>query len=98
MNGYIGAPYACPNFADKSIQVVGDAKAFAGSTLIIEGSNMTDEPLSYSTLNDATGAAISLTSAAIKQILENTVWVRPRITGAGGAVNLDVYLLVQTTR
>ena len=89
-----GAPFLCPHYADKSIQVVG---TFGGATVTIQGSNMIDSP-TYATLNDATGTALTITSACIKQILENTYWIRPYITGADANTNLDVYLLVETMR
>jgi len=89
-----GAPFACSNYADKSIQVVG---TFGGATVTIQGSNVVDSPV-YATLNDGVGTALTFTSAGIKQILENTYWIRPYITGADANTNLDVYLLAETTR
>jgi len=94
LTGDTGAPFACPNYADKSIQVVG---TFGGATVTIQGSNMIDSP-TYATLNDITEMPLTITSAGIKQILENTYWVRPIISGAGATTNLDVYLLVETAR
>lgn len=92
--GDTGTPFACPNYPDKSIQVVG---TFGGATVTIQGSNMIDNP-TYATLNDGTGAALTITSAGIKQILENTYWVRPIISGGDANTNLDVYLLVETMK
>jgi hypothetical protein len=96
VSGDTGAPFACPNLADKSVQVEG---IFGGATLTIEGSNMVDDPI-FETLNDAEGNPLTFTSAGIRQVLENTYWVRPILSNADLALNtnLDIYLLAETTR
>jgi hypothetical protein len=93
--GNVGKPYACPNFADKSVHVTG---AFYGATVTIQGSNEPDDPSSWVTLNDTGGTALTFTSAAIKQIRENSYWVRPSISGGAAGTELTVYLLIETTR
>jgi hypothetical protein len=59
---------------------------------------MLDSPITWATLNDLGGTAITFTSAGIKGIRENSYWVRPRISGAGAATALDVYLMVYAER
>ena len=95
VNQDTGIPFACPNYATKSIQVVG---TFGGATLTIEGSNMIDTP-AYAPQVDNLEEAIEFTSEGIKQIFSNTYWIRPRISsGAGATTNLSVYLVAHTTR
>lgn len=92
--GTTGQAIDCGNFADKSVQVTG---TFGGATVTIQGSNIVTSP-TYATLNDPTGSAITFTSAGIKGILENTYWVRPIISSVTDSTDLNVYLLVETTR
>ena len=79
-----------PTFTSRSVQVEG---TWDGATVTIQGSNMIDSPV-FETLYDSGGNAISFTTGAIKQIRENTYWIRPVVTGLGVATNLDVYLLL----
>ena len=91
LTGDTGAPCACPNYPEKSIQVVG---TFGGATVTIQGSNIVDSPI-YSTLNDDGGTALTFTEAGIKKIRENSYWVRPSISGTTATTNLNVHLLSQ---
>jgi len=96
--GDTGIPFACPQFADKSIQLVG---SFYGATVVIEGSNMADSNSpTYFILRDSGGNALSFSSPDGKSIDENTYWVRPRVVSGGDTryTSIDVYLLVETPR
>ena len=93
--GNVGKEYPCPNYADKSIHVTG---AFYGATVTIQGSNEPDNPSSWITLHDPNGAVLTFTSEGLKQILENSYWIRPIISGGANATNINVYLLAETTR
>lgn len=90
-----GEPFICPHFADKSVQLIGTLGAAGACT--IEGSNMKDSP-TYATLSDPQGNALVLTTLKIEQVLENVYLVRPSITAGDATTDLDVYLLVHTTR
>jgi hypothetical protein len=90
-----GEPFICPHFADKSVQLIGTLGAAGACT--IEGSNMKDSP-TYATLSDPQGNTLVLTSLKIEQVLENVYLVRPSITAGDGTTDLDVYLLVHTSR
>ncbi len=92
--GDIGAPHASPTFPIKSIQVVG---TFGGATVVVEGSNM-PETSTYDTLYNQWHGAISLNAAAMRSILGNCYFVRPRIVGGDATTDLDVYLLCVTER
>jgi hypothetical protein len=69
----------CASLTDKSIQFAG---TFGGATLTVEGSN---DETNFVGLNDPQGSAISATSAAIEQILENTAVIRPSISGGSSS-------------
>lgn len=95
--GAAGIPFACPNYPIKSVHVVG---VWGGSTatVVIEGSNMIDNPTHVGlTYNGAD--AISFTANGLKKVWENTYWVRPRLTsGADVNTSIDVYLVAHTER
>ena len=90
-----GQPYICPNFADKSIQIIGTFGV--GGICTIQGSNMPSTP-TYATLTDPQGNALTITAAKIEQVLENTYLVRPAITGGDATTDLDVYMLIYSSR
>lgn len=92
--GDTGAPFACPNYPIKSIQIVG---TFGGATVTMQGSNIIDSPV-YASLTYDGSNAIALSSAGMKKIWENTYWVRPILSGGNVTTSLDVYLLVHTER
>jgi hypothetical protein len=83
---HTGLPYYRPAFGVKSVQVTG---TFNGGTLRIEGSN---DGTNYYALNDPQGNALDITAAKIEQIMETTLYIRPRIT-AGTGMDLDVTIL-----
>lgn len=66
-------------YADKSIQALG---TFGGATVALHGSN--DNNVTYAALNTPASAAIGMTVAGIKAVLENTEYVKPVITGGTG--------------
>lgn len=92
-NGDDGTPVEKPDYTDRSAQVVGTFGA--AGTVVIEGSN---DGTNYATLNDAQGNPISLTAAAIKQIVELTRYVRPRVTGGDGTTSLTVTMLMRNVK
>ncbi len=97
VNGATGIPFACPNYPIKSVHVVG---TWGGSTatVVIEGSNMIDNPTHVGLTYDGS-SAISFTADGLKKINENTYWVRPRLTsGADVNTSIDVYLVAHTER
>ena len=77
---------------DRSIEVTGTFGA--AGTLVFEGTNDPTASPSYYTLEDAQGTALSFTTAKLKQILESSYKVRPRVTGGDGTTNLTVYLYI----
>lgn len=87
-----GVPFVSPMFADKAVQADGTF----GGTVTIEGSNYTDTGTAvYATLNDPQGSALLITVASVRQILENTYLVRPRMS-AGGPVTVKIQFSTPT--
>ncbi len=86
VKGDTGTPFRMPTFADRSVQIDG---TFDTGTIVIEGSN---DGVTYYTLSDSLGNAISRTTAALKAISEMTVWIRPNVAGTGGTTSLKVTL------
>jgi len=89
-NGDDGTPLRMPAASDRSWQVGGTFGA--GGTVLCEGSN---EGSNYVTLTDPQGNAISKTAAAIEQIEELTVYVRPRVSAGDGTTSINVTMLVR---
>jgi hypothetical protein len=79
-----------PEWADRSVQIVG---TFNGGTVVVEGSN---DGVTWATLNDPQGNALSFTTSKIEQILEVVLYTRPRVT-AGTGVDVDVHFLLRRT-
>ena len=90
-----GAPIP-PNwldYSDRSIQVLGN---FNGATVTIEGSN--DEGVTWATVNDAFGTALTFTIAGIKQLTEVCGHMRPLVSSAGASTDLDVIAICRRPR
>jgi hypothetical protein len=77
-----------PNFADRSVQVVGTFGA--GGSLRIEGSI---DGTNYATLTDPQGNALDITAAKIEAISEATRYIRPRVTAGDVTTSLAVHIL-----
>jgi hypothetical protein len=90
LNGDSGAPFQMPGFADRSVQIRGTFGV--GGTVLVEGSN---DGVNYATLNDAQGAALSKTSAALSQISQTTKLIRPRVSAGDGTTSITVTLLAR---
>jgi hypothetical protein len=91
-----GTALDAPHLPDKCVEVSG---TFSGATLVIEGHNSsTATGGTYQTLNDSRGEgnALSFTAANIVQILENTRFIRPRLTTATGSPSLNVRIVSQS--
>ncbi len=77
--GDAGQPLQRVDLSDRSVQVTG---AFAGATIVLEGSN---DGANYFTLSTPSGAALSFTAAGLSQVNVPVAFVRPRVTAGSGA-------------
>jgi hypothetical protein len=77
--GDTGIAVQNPTFSDRSVQV--STLTWGGSTVTIEGSN---DGLTYFTLTDQAGAALTFTSSGLRQILQVCRYIRPKATGGTG--------------
>lgn len=84
-----GAPARSIGSGDRAFQVIGTFGA--GGTVILEGSL---DGTNWFGLKDPAGAAISFTSAGLRQVLENPSWLRPRVS-AGTGVSVTASLFVR---
>lgn len=89
-SGDDGQPIELANFADRSVQVVGDFGV--GGNVRIEGSL---DGTNYATLTDPQGNALDITTAKIEAITELVRWIRPRVTAGDGSTNLTVIMLLK---
>ena len=73
---------------DRTLQITG---TFDSATVVFEGSN---NNVDFVTLTDIDAAVISFTAVPTKMLLirECPAWVRPRVSGGGGTVSINVYL------
>ena len=75
------------HYNDKCVQVYGTFSA--GATITFEGSNE-DVPANGAPLTDPTQTVISFTQVAIRQVLENPLFIRPVLAGGDGSTSLTV--------
>lgn len=97
-------------FADKSIQVFNQSVVVNNDQqVLIEGSNemntVSPTNLTFGTLSDAQGNALLFSQTGttivprIEQILENCVYIRPRVsTQSLASAAMNVFLLITSTR
>jgi hypothetical protein len=81
------------HYNDKSLHVYGIP---GGATVTFEGSNE-DAPSASNAvgLTDPTQTAISFTAKGLRQVLENPLFVRPKVTGGDGTTNLTARLVLR---
>lgn len=81
-----GEPVRLAVYSDRAIQVAG---TFGGASVTIGGSN---DGETYHALTDTSGSALTLTSAALKAIVELPLYIKPRVFGGNGTTALKVVL------
>ena len=74
---HTGVAVLIPYGADRCVAITG---SFNTGTVLFEGSN---DNTNFFTLTDAQTSAISKTAAALEQVVEAPLYVRPKMTGAG---------------
>ncbi len=80
----------------RSVQVLGTFSAGSPSVQIEGTNDPTDPPSSpvVATLNEPQGNPLAFTAAAIEEVQERTLFIRPNLTGGDGSTSLTVRLLV----
>jgi hypothetical protein len=81
-----GEPVRLAVYSDRAIQVAG---TFGGASVTIGGSN---DGETYHALTDTSGSALTLTTAALKAIVELPLYIKPRVFGGDGTTALKVVL------
>lgn len=82
----VGEPMLESAWGDRSVQIGG---VFDGATAIIEGSN---DGVTYRTLVDPRGNALSVIGAGLEQILESVRYTRPRVAGGTDLTAITFHL------
>lgn len=85
-------PLALPIDADRSVQFEGTFGA--AGVFALQGSN---DGVTYHTLHDPLGNAISTGVSALFQVSENTWYIAPLITGGDGTTSVTVSVLSRGT-
>lgn len=85
-----GAPAQWCEYMDRCIQFHGTFGA--AGTIVLQGSN---DGSNWFTLNDVQATAISKTAAAIEQVTELPLYVRPLVTGGDGTTSLTATLIMR---
>lgn len=89
-----GDSVTLPGQADRSVQFTG---SFNGASITMQGSNVISPGVNdWFTLTDLVGDPITLTAVGGRAISENTLHVRPVLTG-GTAASVVVSLLNRST-
>jgi hypothetical protein len=88
--GDVGQPLQRVDLSDRSVQVTG---TFAGTTVVLEGSN---DGANYFTLSSPSGAALSFTASGLMQVNQPVAFVRPHVSSGSGA-SLTVTLTARRT-
>jgi len=89
-NGDIGSPVTYPQWADRSVQIIGTFGA--GGTVVIQGTN---DGTNYSTLADVSGTALSFTAAGFETIMDVPWKIRPNVTAGDGTTSLTVVMVMR---
>ncbi|MCL6456699.1 MAG: hypothetical protein K6T85_01710 [Gorillibacterium sp.] len=94
-NGDSGQWYlvTCAKYPDKCVQVIGTFGT--GGTVVIEGSNQYDNITDYSTLSDSFGDSLVFGASDIKQINQNPLAIRPRVTAGDSSTNVTILIAMR---
>lgn len=86
-NGDQGRAISPSAWYDRSVQVVGTFGA--GGSVTIQGTN---DGVTWVTLTDPLGNALTFTAAGLKQIAELSYHIRPVVTAGDGTTAIDVWM------
>lgn len=88
----VGQAVEMPGSSDRCVQFSG---VWNAATAVLQGSN---DGVTWFTLTDPQGNAISKTSDALEQIMELTRYIRPSTSGGGGSQDIDCVVLMKQVR
>ena len=104
-SGDVGQAFDAPHLPDKSVWV--DGPTGGTTAVVIEGPNEPQAATSshptgpWQTLHSAAvqgATTLSFTDSGVDQILENTLYVRPRLETATGGQSITVVITAQSGR
>ena len=87
-----GTAVSVPGSSDRTVQLIADTAG--GATAILEGSL---DNITFFTLTDGQGNAISFTASGGEMVAENVLFVRPRLSTAGSGALWSVLLFSRST-
>ena len=87
-----GEAITYPGASDRVVQIV--ASNFGSATVVLEGSL---DGENWFTLTDPQGNVISFTADGGELVIENTLFLRPRLSVAGSGADIDVKLFSRST-
>lgn len=82
-----GSQEPAAHYPDKTVQVAG---TFSGATVALEGSN---DGTNWFILTDPLGVPVTFTATGLRIIIENPLYVRPKVTGGAGGTDVTVILV-----
>lgn len=93
-----GEAIKMPGSSDKSVQILGTLSV--GGTAQIQGSNVVSPSETFAStdfvvLTDPQGNDLNINSLKVEMVTENTLFIRPKITGGDGSTSITVSLLVR---
>lgn len=85
-----GVPASYSAYGDRTVQISGTWGS--GGTAVLEGSL---DGVTYFTLTDFTGAAISLSADGLRSVSEAVLYVRPAVTAGDGTTSLTAVVFMR---
>lgn len=87
--GDMGESLVAPYLSDKVVHVNG---TFGGATVFIEGSNVSATG-PFQPIVDPQGVAISFVASGMEQLLENPLYVRPRVSNGDATTSINIRII-----
>jgi hypothetical protein len=81
-----GEPVRLAVYSDRAVQVAG---TFGGASVTIGGSN---DGVTYHALTDPQGNSLTLSTGALRAIIELPIYLKPRVFGGDGTTALKVVM------
>lgn len=88
-----GLAVELPEWADRTWMAGVTGDAFGGATVEIQGSNNNVD--FYGLSNAAGGTALTFTAGGVKTVIENPLFMRPRLSVVGAGATITVSVLVR---